>query len=153
MATDCAQQGFLPRQVTDDGTITADWLKVPAFNRTVAGMSNVPWADTSIPATRAFHTAMATYAPGTQLNSASISAWASGKLFEAAYAAAGTPDGVTSSQIANGLYALHNETLGGLAPPLNFQKGHAVVSACGFIVGIEAGAFTEPQGLKLTCVS
>jgi branched-chain amino acid transport system substrate-binding protein len=116
-------------------------------------MSNAPWFDTSIPAMQDFQTAMKTYDPGAQLNSASISAWASGKLFEAAYAATGSPNGVTSSQLMNGLYALHNETLGGLAPPLTFQKGHAVVSNCGFIVGIKAGAFTEPQGAKLTCVS
>ena len=32
VVTDCAAQGYTPRQLSSDGTVAAAWLKIPAFN-------------------------------------------------------------------------------------------------------------------------
>ena len=48
--------------------------------------------------------------------------WASGELFKAAVDASGSGP-VTSASVKRGLYALKNETLGGLSGPLNFVPG------------------------------
>ena len=52
--------------------------------------------------------------------------------------------------MVKGLYALHGETLGGLAPPLTFQHGKHSVN-CWFVMGIKGGAFTTPNGLRTDC--
>jgi branched-chain amino acid transport system substrate-binding protein len=152
-ASGCASQGYSPIQVTADGTLTDDWLPVKALNGSLAAEQNAPWFDTSTPATQEFHAAMQKYAPSAKLSAASIAAWASGKLFEAAYKAAGSPDTVTSADVLKGLYALHDETLGGISPPLNYTPGKVANITCAFIVGIKDGKFVAPQKLTTTCVS
>ena len=74
-ATACAQQGYKPVEVTLGSTATPDWAQVPAFNGMVDAILDAPWTDTSTPATRAFHTAMAAYQPGKQLGTGTMQAW------------------------------------------------------------------------------
>jgi branched-chain amino acid transport system substrate-binding protein len=152
-ATACAQQGFRPQEVSLDGTMTNDWLTVSALNGTVSAEEDAPWFLTSTPALAAFHDAMAKYEPSAPITNAAMQAWAAGQLFAAAYKAAGAPANPTAANILTGLYALKNETLGGIAPPLNFVKGQPTVIKCAFIVGIQSGKFVAPQGLKMTCAS
>jgi hypothetical protein len=58
---------------------------------------------------------------GTHWGHLRLGPWVGGKLFEAAAAKAKlTPDS-TPEDVKKGLYALKNETLGGLAPPLTFR--------------------------------
>jgi len=152
-ATACAQQGFQPQELSLDGAMTSDWLTVSALNGTVAAEEDAPWFLTSTPALAAFHDAMKKYQPQASITSASMQAWAAGQLFAAAYKAAGAPKNPTSAGILAGLYSLKNETLDGIAPPLNFVKGQPTVIKCAFVVGIQSGKFVAPQGLKLTCAS
>lgn len=151
--TACAQQGFNPIQVTLDATITDAWLTVPALNGTIATEEDAPWFLDNTPALKAFHDAMNKYEPGRPINSASIQAWAAGLLYVAAYKAAGSPASPTKADILTGLFSLKNETLDGISPPLNYVKGQPTAVKCAFVVGIENGKFTAPQGLKTTCVS
>jgi branched-chain amino acid transport system substrate-binding protein len=152
-ATACAQQGFRPQELSLDGTMTTNWLTVSALNGTVAAEEDAPWFLTSTPALAAFHNAMKKYQPSATITSASMQAWAAGQLFAAAYKAAGAPANASSADILKGLYSLKNETLGGIAPPLNFVKGQPTAVKCAFVVGIESGKFVAPNGLKLTCAS
>jgi branched-chain amino acid transport system substrate-binding protein len=153
LATACAQQGFRPQEVSLDGTMTNDWLTVSALSGTVSAQEDAPWFLTSTPALAAFHGAMAKYEPSASITNASMQAWAAGQLFAAAYKAAGSPANPTGADILTGLYSLKNETLGGIAPPLNFVKGQPTVIKCAFVVGIQSGKFVAPQGLKMTCAS
>jgi len=150
LAEACYQQGLRAVYGTSSETLSNDWLAVPAFNGTIAEEGNAPWFDNSTPALMAFHAALAKFAPGKPLNPASIDAWAAGKLFEAAVAASGSTT-VTTSSVLTGLYSLKNETLGGIAPALNFTKGSAATVNCFFLVGVSGGKFTEPQGLNTSC--
>jgi branched-chain amino acid transport system substrate-binding protein len=152
-AAACAQQGYDPLQLTSDSTITADWLKAPALNNTLATEEDAPWFLDTSPALQAFHAAMQKYQPAAagSLNSSSIMAWASGQLFAAAYKAAGSPNNVTSAEIKQGLYALKGDTLGGIAPPLTFNKDKPNDIKCFFVIGIKDAKFVAPQGLTTSC--
>jgi branched-chain amino acid transport system substrate-binding protein len=128
------------------------FTSVPAFNGMQIVSSAFPFFDQSIPATKAFHQALAKYAP--QVGSASLpltyiapDVWTAGELFQAAVDAAG-PGPVTSASIKQGLYSLKNDTLGGLTAPLNFAPGKVSLNNSYFSYSIKNGAFVEPNGMK-----
>lgn len=155
VATACDQQGLKPVEVATTNSVNSSWLTVPAVDGVVSAAGQFPWFDTST-ATKQYRDALAKYAPELAANSGggtgASNAWVAGKLFEAAVKASGTKD-VTSSSVLDGLYKLHNETLGGLAPPLSYAKGKAHAVTCYFSVGVKGGKFTEPNGLKTQCAS
>jgi branched-chain amino acid transport system substrate-binding protein len=81
-----------------------------------------------------------------------VFSWVSGLLFTAAAKAANLGNNATPAQLVTGLYALHNETLGGMAPPLTFTnngKGHQIY--CAFVQGVQNNQFVMPQGQTLSC--
>jgi branched-chain amino acid transport system substrate-binding protein len=158
IATACSQQGYKPKEVSIAASSAASWLKVPAFNGFLGASPTVPFYDHSIPATKAFYKALTTYAPSL-LSSANangvsaddISAWAAGQLFKAAAEAVHLGNNPTSAQVIAGLHMLKGVTLGGLTPPLTFTAGKPTVVRCYFTIGITAGKFSEPKGLRVTC--
>ncbi len=146
----CYEQGWKPIYEVSDTSVSDQWLGVPAFNKLYSEQGDAPWFDTSTPALKAFHADISKYAPGTAFDPATIESWATGELFQAAVAASGSST-VTTASILAGLYNLHNDTLGGVAPPLSFTRGQDAAVKCFFIVGIHDGNWTEPQGLKTGC--
>lgn len=148
----CQAQGVTAKSVTFDGTLTSPWQSEPAMDGTLAAEDVFPFFDSSVPATKAYQDAIAKYAPNLGDLNGPISAtpWVAGKLFEAAVAASGSSD-ITPASVKAGLYKLHDETLGGLAPPLNFTEGKASLNNCTFTVGISGGKFTTPNGLNVSC--
>jgi branched-chain amino acid transport system substrate-binding protein len=155
VAADCSKQNFNPGWVGQDGTVTLNWLKTPALNGALTAQPVFPYQDTSVQGERDFQAALKQYAPGI-LGSPSFSEndaedWAGGMLFVAAARAAKLGDNATSGQLLQGLYSLHNETLGGLVPPLTFTQGQPTQITCWFYMGIRDGAFTTPQGLAPDC--
>jgi branched-chain amino acid transport system substrate-binding protein len=60
----------------------------------------------------------------------------------------------TAAGVRAGLYALHGSTLNGLTPPITYTQGlnpNANLN-CFMVMKIVGGKFTEPQGLKTSCV-
>jgi branched-chain amino acid transport system substrate-binding protein len=154
VAAQCRQQG-LSAKIVLSNLANSTFAGNSALDGTEIVDPSFPFFDQSIPAMKAFHDAIAKYAPslgssGEPLNSYAVNAWASGKLFEAAVNAAGTGQ-VTATSVKKGLYALKNVTLGGLTPPLTFTPGKASPPACYFTYAIEDGKFTTPNGLKPSC--
>jgi branched-chain amino acid transport system substrate-binding protein len=49
------------------------------------------------------------------------------------------------------LYAMKDETLGGLAPPLNFTQGQVSLHNCWFVLGIKNQKYTAPKGGTPQC--
>lgn len=148
----CAAQGLKAPLVTLGGTLTPDWLKSSATDGILSAEGNFPFVDDSNAATQEFQAAIKQYAPniGALMGSTSANQWVGGKLLEAAVKA--SPSGsVTAASIKTGLYSLKDETLGGLAPPLNFTKGQTARINCYFTLGISNGKFVEPNGLKTSC--
>jgi branched-chain amino acid transport system substrate-binding protein len=152
VAQACQSQGVKAALLADGGSVTQGWTKVPAVDGTVSAESNFPFTDSSVPATKEYQQAKAQYAPriGDAEGEVAAGAWAAGKLFEAAVAK--SPAGaVTSSSVKTGLYALKDETLGGLTPPLTFTAGKPALVNCYFNIEVTKGKVIAPQGLKTSC--
>ncbi len=92
-------------------------------------------------------TTSANYGPG------ATGVWASGMLFAAAAKAGNLGDNPTSAQVLQGLYALKDETLGGLAPPLTYTQGKPTTVDCWFYLGIQNQQFAPTFGTQSACGS
>jgi branched-chain amino acid transport system substrate-binding protein len=103
-----------------------------------------PWFDTTHPGIAAMHAAMKQYTPRAQPDKEASLGWTSAVLFERAATGhlSATP---TSQDILNGLWSLHDETLGGLTYPLTFRKGqNAEVKSCWWVALIQNARFSTP---------
>ncbi|HVV30129.1 MAG TPA: ABC transporter substrate-binding protein [Mycobacteriales bacterium] len=152
VAEACKSQGVDAVQINVDGTLSQAWLTSPAFEGTLVSEVQAPFFLDTTPAHKEYRDAIAKYAPdlGALDNPNAFYAWVGGKLLEAAVAKA--PAGpVTSASIKQGLYALHGETLGGLAPPLTYTEGKPTIINCTYTIGISGGKLTAPDGDKTQC--
>ena len=103
------------------------------------------------PALNDYGQALQQYAPsllGAAGSTSQTIAWESAQLFELAAAHVG--DKPTSQDILNGLWAIKNNTLGGLAPGGSYtftQNQPTPDKYCTFTIKIQSGKWTAPQGL------
>jgi branched-chain amino acid transport system substrate-binding protein len=150
----CAQQGYHPQVIGNGGTVTAAWATDAAVDGAITVQPNFPVFDTSTPAEQAFRAALKKYAPSVLTSSSfgenEAETWTAGLLFEAAAKAGHLGSDPTPADVVKGLYALHDDTLGGLAPPLTFSHGVHSVN-CWFVMGVQGGKFTTPDGLTTSC--
>jgi len=152
VAQACAKLGYKPQLIALANTISTTWLDDPAMDGTIIVAANANYLDDSIPAVKEFLDAMDTFYPDDrdkpEFAYPVINAWIGGKLFEAAAEKANLGPDSTPQDLKNGLYALKDETLGGLAPPLNFIEGKPAPPTCYFVMKIDDGkvksASTEP---------
>lgn len=98
-----------------------------------------------------YRNAMKKYVPNGSLSSIGTVAYTAGKLLE--MMAVEYPAKPTTADILDGLYALHGETLGGLSPPITFEKGkpQGPVNECVVPLRVEKGAFVPWDGPKVSC--
>lgn len=155
IAQDCQQQGYSPHILLNDVVLTPSLAKSLGTARAVFGADALPFNETGTAAAKAFHAALQKYAPAV-LNPDSFTQideddWAAGQLFAAAAKAGQLGNKPTAKQLEAGLYKLKNETLGGLTPPLTFHKGKPNSVSCIFIMGLQNGKITEPQGVTPFC--
>ena len=148
----CAQQGYSPVYVIPSGAFASSYLKLPQVNGAYVPTTNALWF-ASTPAVDQFKQAMAKYEGSTALGPNAISGWTGGVLFGAA--AANLPAKPTAADVFTALYSLpKNDTLNGLAPPLNFHSGaSASPVSCFFLARIENGNLTAPNGTAPICPS
>jgi branched-chain amino acid transport system substrate-binding protein len=157
----CAKQNYKPQQYVNVTTVGNDSLKNPNFDGTKVVAPNALFTDDAIPAVKAFQDAIKAQVPdviGTPLyNTQMLFAWAGGKLFEAAAAKAELTPTSTPEDVKKGLYALKDESLGGLSGPLTFTKGKPAFPSCYFEAEIKDNAFqassSEPKCLDPQQVS
>jgi len=156
VAAACAQQGFKPQLINYASTMAANWLKTPAYNGDLTAQPNVPLTDTTTPGGKAFHEALDKYAPkmkaSSQFGVITMNQWAGLELFKAAAEAGKLDAASTQQQTIDSMYKLKDETLDGLAPPLNFTKGKPAFIPCYFTMGIENGEYTAPDGATPICM-
>jgi branched-chain amino acid transport system substrate-binding protein len=160
VATQCQQQGLKAALVTNGLSVTNTFLKYPAAVGSINVTPVFPFADTSIPATKAFHSAIAKYAPklvGPNFGTVNAAAWAAGEevVVAAQLGGAAKSNSVTAAQIVKGLHSFHGNTVNGLMPPITYGTTAATVNSsirCMFELSVsKAEAFTEPIGLKQVC--
>jgi branched-chain amino acid transport system substrate-binding protein len=158
-ASSCAQQGYTPHQVSDEGAYSISFAGKPGMNGFIGATDNWPFFDTSIPAAKTFHDALQQYDPSALTNpiyGVGVELeWTIGQLFaEAAEKGkVGTAKPMTPAALFDGLYADSGTTVGGLTPPLTFIKGQAHEDHCWFWVGINNGKFGLPYGTQTACAT
>ena len=156
VATSCAQQNYKPVFITGNDPTSAETAENPALDGMTVYATTFPWTSSATPAEQEYQKALRDYAPGLRSENATASAWASGKLLEAAVgklgakAAQGT---LTAALIQQGLSQLKGEMLGGLvAGKLTFNQGKPAAPApCAYIMVVKGGAWTAPVGQRQYC--
>lgn len=153
---DCVKAGFEPVAMAQLNSVGADVIASPQYDGAVLTASNAVFTDEDVPGVKEFREAVEAYQPGItkdkQFTIGVEQAWAGGKLFEAAAEAAGLGPESTPSDVYEGLYALKEETLGGLSAPLTFSKGKPSFPSCYFSGSIEDGALVS-KSAEPTCLS
>lgn len=161
VAEACATQGYDFKFLGTGLNVFNSWLSSSAVNGSIIEDADFPFVDTSNAATKAFHSAMQQYeasvASGGNFGEAEAAGWTAGQVVSEAakLGKAGASGSPTSAQILAGLYAMHGDTLGGLAPPLTYthQANENSLIKCYFVMDIQNGKFTEPYGLRPQCLS
>jgi branched-chain amino acid transport system substrate-binding protein len=157
LASSCARVSYFPVFAAGGLTSSTNAVADPNIRRNgfYVGTPQVPFLANGTPALDEFHAAYRQFTGADAPDGPSMFGWASGKLFEAALdavaksARSGT---VTNATVFQGLYALKNETLGGLTGPLNFPEGKPrpiVTCAAAFLVTTEG--IKAPNNAKLSC--
>lgn len=153
----CKQLGYAPLNATVQPVTGQDWLSDPNVVGSIITAYNANYQDTSVSGVKAFLDAMAKYHPNDlnspQFNQLVMLPWVAGKLFQAAAKAANIGPTSTPDDVKKGLYALKDETLDGLAPPLNYTPGKVEWAGCYFLISINGGKFTSPDGAGPKCLS
>ena len=98
-----------------------------------------------------YRQAVRRFVPGGKIGGLGAQAWAQGRLLEAA--SPFLSPSVTSRSIIDALYKLKAVDLGGLVPPVTFNKGaHRDVNHCYVPTVFASGRWTEPLGERFRCV-
>jgi branched-chain amino acid transport system substrate-binding protein len=150
LASNCAQQNFHPVFVLGGPQDQTSQATNPNMQGTVSAGNTFPWFLNNTPAAQTFQTAVAKYAPGVVPSGGMMLGWISGLLFGAA--AVHLPTNPTSQDVLNGLWAIKNDTLGGLTYPLTFNSGQATPTPpCWFNMTITNNAWASPDAGALHC--
>jgi len=156
----CVQQGYSPWEVSLDGAIAVSFTKAPGIeNKLIGAEPNIPFFVNSTPATQTMDAALKQYQPAVlkspNYGEEVTQQWVSGMLFDAAAKAGkvGVNGAPTSAEVLTGLYALHADTLGGMAPPLTYKKGVPNPINCWYWIRTQNGKFTTPYGISPVCVT
>jgi branched-chain amino acid transport system substrate-binding protein len=155
LAQSCGRQNYHPRW--NVSVVTGTQAKqVRDFEGGIAAAPNFPWFLTSgSAAVEEYASAIRTYAPNRVSDGSppQTAGWLSAKIFEKA--AARVSDQPTSQDILEGLWAMKNETFGGLAPAglaRTFTKNQPTPETfCVFEARIERGGWVAPRGLTPVC--
>jgi branched-chain amino acid transport system substrate-binding protein len=152
----CYQQGLRAPQIVSGFNSDPTWKTDKSFDGSVAVDGVAPFFDSNTPGQKAYRAALSKYASsiaGSSLdNSWSAYAWASAQLIAAA--AKTTTGTITAASLTSGLYALKDETLGGMVQPLNYTKGKPTSLTCYYTWKISAGTLVAGSaGDKPTCIS
>ncbi len=154
---DCKKLGYSPLNVAQSNVIANGWLKDSNTENSAISSSSVNYQDSSVPAVKEFLDALGKYHSGDltsdQFTPPVFFSWIGGKLFQAAATKASLGPTSTPADVKKALYALKDETLGGVVPPLNFEAGKPGFPTCYFSMSVENGKYTSPDGTKPICLS
>jgi branched-chain amino acid transport system substrate-binding protein len=153
----CATQGYKPTLATEAATAAPNWLSDSNVNGALIVNPDAPYTDMSNPAVAQFRTTVDKYYPGTSSNAefsyGALYPWVGLQLFKAVANGASLTPTSNSAAIKKGMYGLHNETLNGLAPPLNYTPGKPAFINCYSISRIDNGSYQLVNGGKMSCLS
>jgi branched-chain amino acid transport system substrate-binding protein len=158
VARSCAAIGYHPVIATSAALFGPGQANDPTIRSfgVATTTPEAPWFLDDQPGLRAFHQALARFAPDIQPTGGSLLAWASGELLRAAvdkvsYQAQSGP--ITADLVMKGLGQIKNETLGGLTGPLSFtpDEAHANSNGCVFYELLSPAGWSAPKGSQREC--
>jgi branched-chain amino acid transport system substrate-binding protein len=154
-AQSCSAQGYNPKYVETETSVSNAVLRSSAFEGTVAVEPDASATDTNSPPIQTMIAALNKYEPGTVTSGAygpgATMAWAAGMLFAAAAQAGHVGSNQTAAALLSGLYSLQGATLNGLTPPLTFAQGKPHSVGCWFYTVIHNHQYTTPYGSGSYC--
>jgi len=149
VAADCTKAGYSPRQVGQLNAVAPVMLASEDFDGAILTGANAAQTDESVPGIKDFRSALESYESGLtddpQFNILVLQSWAGAKLFEAAASKVELTPESTSADVLAGLYALKDETLDGIAAPLNFTPGKPAFPSCYFVSTVEDKALVATK--------
>lgn len=152
----CAKLGYKPKPISTNPTFAPDWLKDPNLDGAMVVSTNANYLDTAVPGVKDFLDALSTYAPSVksspQFSFDTLYGWSGGQLFAAAAKAANLSSTSTPADVKKGLYALKNETLGGIASPLTYTEGQPTLVSCYFTNEVKGGKLVASDGDTPSCL-
>ena len=156
VARSCAAINYKPILGGFGGTISPGQATDPTLRQfnlaTTSGTA--PWTETSTPGLKAYHDALAQFAPGEQTSGSSVQMWTAAKLLEAAVnqlGPAAVNETLTPALVMQGLHKIRNESLGGLTTGLTFTSGLPKSTGCVFRELLTTAGWSAPGGVKPFC--
>jgi branched-chain amino acid transport system substrate-binding protein len=150
ISTSCARQGYRPTYSVAQAQARESLADDPNLEGAIAPGPLFPAFLTGTPALDEFQHAVALDGAGIVSKQSATTGWLAGKLFEKA--AATLPEPPTSQAILDGLWSIKDDSLGGIAVPLSFNKDQpAQGKSCWFNMEIKAGKWFTNDGGKLHC--
>jgi branched-chain amino acid transport system substrate-binding protein len=148
VARSAKRQGWSP-VVTGTYTANAEVIQQPDAEGVLGMAATVPYR--SSPKMVPYLEAVKRYVPDGALGGYGATSWVQLKLIERL--SAGFADrNPTTQDYLDALYGLKGETIGGLVPPLTFNKGpHAHVNMCGYPIKVVNAKLTAPLGENFVC--
>jgi branched-chain amino acid transport system substrate-binding protein len=148
VARSAKRQGWSP-VVTGTYTANAEVVQQPDAEGVLGMAATVPYR--SSPKMVPYLEAVKRYVPDGALGGYGATAWVQLKLIERL--SVGFADrNPTTQDYLDALYALKGETIGGLVPPITFNKGpHAHVNMCGYPIKVVNAKLTAPLGENFVC--
>lgn len=149
-ARDCVAQDYHPTYGMPSITFTTDIASDSQLNGLLVGAMDFPWTDHYTPLQESYQQAVQEYDPNMTQSGATTYAWASGELVVAASKYLTTNP--TSAELFQGLWTIKNNDIGGVAPPLTFNKNApASLGSCYFNLVLQNGQFVDPNHGKYVC--
>jgi branched-chain amino acid transport system substrate-binding protein len=148
VARSAKRQGWSPI-VTGTYTANAEVMQQPDAEGVLGMAATIPYR--SSPRMQPYLDAVRRYVPDGALGGYGATAWVQLKLIERL--SAGFADrNPTTQDYLDALYALRGETVGGLVPPITFNKGpHVHVNMCGYPIKVMNAKLTAPLGENFVC--
>jgi branched-chain amino acid transport system substrate-binding protein len=147
----CIQQGYHPQFVSFGLALVNSIASDRNLEGLIGATTGFPWF-LDAPELAEYNGAIQRYARTLDRSGATAIVWAGGKLVEVA--GRKLSDNPTAAELLSAGTAIKHETLGGLAPELDFTPGGLPSKpACFSKVVIQGGKFAAPDGLKQKCIS
>jgi branched-chain amino acid transport system substrate-binding protein len=154
---DCEQQGVEVTPLGVSSTAGNEFLPLPIAEGMIVTQFNLSVTDTSTEGGKYFRGSTEKYQPEVLTSEAfgpgNMLVWSGLQLFRAAAEKANFAPGMPPAELEKALYTFKNETLGGISPPLTFEKGKSKFVNCGFVEEISEEAFAPKEGAEPTCLS
>jgi branched-chain amino acid transport system substrate-binding protein len=146
----CHSIGYRPVFITGGPLATPALAKDPEAQGSLIMTNTIPPTHTDNPSVARLAEVLARHAPHLDVDTATLTGWASAMLFErAARDLADTP---TSQSILEGLWSIQDEDLGGITQPLTFLRGRTVPPRiCYWTTEIRDGSYADVGGGERVC--